>query len=324
MDTCAYCGGSLDGQLHTSEMMFGLGHPFTYGTCTVCGSLTNIDAPTDMSPYYPSTYYSYQGQPIRASRVRRQVGRFRARAYQEGHASRLSNLAVKVLGRPAWRDRIFFAAPTSDAAILDVGCGAGELLEDLWRDGYQNLMGIDPFLDQDLARSRSRPGLELRRAPLGELSDSFDLIMFNHSLEHVPDPFAELALARRLLGAGGQILVRLPVADSDNFERYGPHWFALDPPRHLTIPTRHGLRLLAERSGLRVVAESDDSGGDQEARSILYSRGMPSVAPDGSDVQLEEHFSRAELAEFDERARAANSGRRGDTSRFVLVADHEP
>jgi hypothetical protein len=120
------------------------------------------------------------------------------------------------------------------------------------------------------------------------------------------------------MASGGKILVRLPVADSRNTEEYGPDWFALDPPRHLFVPTRHGLHLIAERAGLVVALESDDSGGYSEARSQLWARGISTCGDDGKERAFDEYSSTRELEEFDERARLSNQAGQGDTSRFLL------
>lgn len=37
-----------------------------------------------------------------------------------------------------------------DSSILDVGCGHGKLLNRMRRDGFQNLVGVDPFIKEDL------------------------------------------------------------------------------------------------------------------------------------------------------------------------------
>lgn len=51
---------------------------------------------------------------------------------------------------------------TKEAAILDVGCGYGRTLNELYQSGYHNLTGID-FSKEMIARSRKQfPHLDLR------------------------------------------------------------------------------------------------------------------------------------------------------------------
>src|SRR5262249_5633000 len=83
------------------------------------------------------------------------------------------------------------------------------------------------------ARPRAAPPLgslpppELRRA-------SFDVIPMWHSLEHVHAPLEVLRQAHRLLVPGGRLVVAVPNIDSLPFRWFGPAWFGLDLPRHLT------------------------------------------------------------------------------------------
>ena len=109
-----------------------------------------------------------------------------------------------------------------DAHILDVGAGTGDLVYWLRAIGYHNVIGIDPLVPGDVM---SGGALLVHRMPLGNVSErNFDLIVFNHSLEHAPDPLAELEAARERLSPAGRILVRLPVAGCHAWRTYGVDW----------------------------------------------------------------------------------------------------
>jgi SAM-dependent methyltransferase len=160
--------------------------------------------------------------------------------------------------------------------------------------------------------------VDLRQGEITDYDGAFDLVMFNHSLEHVHDPLAALRHAASVLRPDGRVLVRIPVADSDNAERYGPNWFALDAPRHLWLPTFDGLAALSRQAGLAITSRSDDSPGTNEAWSRLYERGHSQIGPAGRSRDLATYFSSAELEQFDQRALDANARGRGDTTRVVL------
>jgi 2-polyprenyl-3-methyl-5-hydroxy-6-metoxy-1,4-benzoquinol methylase len=84
--------------------------------------------------------------------------------------------------------------------FLDVGCGGGALLDRLARVGFNKLSGADPFIAAD---AETPLGVPLMKRYLSEVTGEFDLIMFNHSLEHVPDPVATLkGLFSTNLGVG--------------------------------------------------------------------------------------------------------------------------
>ena len=64
----------------------------------------------------------------------------------------------------------------------------------------------------------------------------FDVLTMWQSLEHVHQPRQVLQAALDLLEPGGKLFVAVPNIDSRPFRRYGPDWYGLDLPRHLTQP----------------------------------------------------------------------------------------
>ena len=95
--------------------------------------------------------------------------------------------------------------------------------------------------------------MTLEKAYLQDVVGTFDVIMFHHSLEHVPDPRRELADAAERLAPDGFCVVRLPTPSSEAFRLYREDWVQIDPPRHIALPSRDGMALLAERAGFRVI-----------------------------------------------------------------------
>src|SRR5213075_2198570 len=77
-----------------------------------------------------------------------------------------------------------------DAAILDVGCGSGDLLRLLHALGFKNLTGVDPFLAADLTTPE---GIKIWKKELGQMPGSFQVLMLHHSFEHMTEPVAVLA-----------------------------------------------------------------------------------------------------------------------------------
>ena len=241
-------------------MLFGRRDQFVYAECAACASLQIREVPANLADYYPTDYYSYD----LPESVQKPPEFFRRLASWlitalPGCTPLTRRLALRYpflhwarLGAIGHRD-----------AVLDVGCGAGVELHRMRRWGYSNLTGIDPYM-----RKESRePELILSRATLDEIDGRFALIMMNHVLEHLPDPGAALRAARDRLQPGGRILVRLPIAGSPLARAFGADWFALDPPRHLVIPSRAGFLKLSANNGLVIRHEEYDS----TELSILYS-----------------------------------------------------
>jgi SAM-dependent methyltransferase len=144
------------------------------------------------------------------------------------------------------------AGRPGDLAILDVGCGDGQLLAKLRRPGWR-LAGLEP--DAACAeRVRARLGIDVRRGVLRDrlFDPPFDVVTMVHVLEHVPDPAGDLLEVRRLLGPGGVLIVEVPACDSYGFALARHRWFGLDLPRHLTHFSTATLRRIVERAGFRV------------------------------------------------------------------------
>jgi SAM-dependent methyltransferase len=88
-------------------------------------------------------------------------------------------------------------------------------------------------------------------APFGEAS--FDLVIFNHSLEHIPRPADALHTAAQLLRPDGRLVVAVPNFGCWQRRFFGTSWFHLDIPRHLQHFERDTLMGMVLGSGLRTV-----------------------------------------------------------------------
>lgn len=100
----------------------------------------------------------------------------------------------------------------AENALLDVGCGTGTALIDL-APGVARAVGVD-LSEEMLAVARERaPALEFRaadatRLPFGDAS--FDRYRAERVYQHLQDPAAALAEARRVLRPGGRLVLMDP------------------------------------------------------------------------------------------------------------------
>ncbi|MGH7500187.1 MAG: class I SAM-dependent methyltransferase [Longimicrobiales bacterium] len=103
------------------------------------------------------------------------------------------------------------AAPKSGDLVLEVGCGAGHVLE-----RFENVRRIGVDMSEGmLARSRRRLGnaVDLARGSAGSLpfaSATFDIVLCTEVLEHVADPAAVIAELVRVVRPGGRVIVSIP------------------------------------------------------------------------------------------------------------------
>jgi 2-polyprenyl-3-methyl-5-hydroxy-6-metoxy-1,4-benzoquinol methylase len=98
--------------------------------------------------------------------------------------------------------------------------------------------GIDRRVQQHVSASLS----ELRFA-----SGYFDEVIIWHVLEHLPDPRGTIREIRRVLKAGGTLVVAVPNFSSWQSRWTASAWFHLDLPRHLFhFPLAALQRLISE------------------------------------------------------------------------------
>lgn len=114
-----------------------------------------------------------------------------------------------------------------DSRIVDVGCGWGQFLWWLRRQGYRSIEGIDLGVEQVQACQ----GIGLTTTQVGDSAEylrarpaQFDVITMHHIIEHLEmsDGLELLRAAYSALRPNGRIIVQTPNmnATSANFTRY--------------------------------------------------------------------------------------------------------
>ncbi len=313
---CLVCHHEGEADIHVArEMMYGNGGRFEYRECPDCGTLQLVDPPADMAPFYTDNYYSYDSSHrSRWPAPERFLKRRRATARLMG-GDPLGSLLLRLLGTTPQLDWMRRMKLRQDSAILDVGCGGGELLLELQRDGFIDVTGADPFIDSDLDHGG---GLRIHRTDLSGLDRTWDLVMMHHSLEHVPDPATAFTDAARLCRPGGWFLVRIPVADSHAWRTYGVDWIQLDAPRHLFLLTRDAIQRLADAAGFTLQHVEDDATAFQFWGSEQYKLGFP-LRDERSHAQAPgELFDEQQISEWRLETKLLNDRGEGDQSIFFL------
>lgn len=317
---CAICANTQQNRRYTArEMMYGLRDTFTYGECAQCGCLQLLDAPTDWERYYPAGYYSFRARP--AHRAARLIRRLR-----DGAVLRGKGLIGRLLLALHPGDRNVLQAlqaltrlqPASVCRILDVGCGAGLLLDSLHSLGFRNLCGLDPYLPAD---TQSASGVPLRKQPVHHLAavGAWDMLMFHHSFEHLANPVETLAAVARLLVPGGVCLLRMPVVPSYAWQTYRTDWVQLDAPRHCFVYSVEGVGLLARRAALHLDAVSYDATAFQFWASEQYQRDIPLFsARSYASNPARSIFSPADIQAFQRKAASLNRAGQGDSAVYYL------
>jgi SAM-dependent methyltransferase len=297
-------------------MMFGYRDPFDYVECSQCGCVQILEFPNDLSKYYPPNYYSFTGFEARA------VG------FLEGMTKRLAGpYAVcggGILGRLIFR--MFRQAELRPLAriglswksrILDVGCGSGRFLQLLKEAGFENVLGIDPYIEGDRQYAN---GLRILKRSLQQISGEWDLIMFHHSFEHLPDPVETLERSAAILSSDGCCLIRIPTVSSYAWRHYKECWVQLDAPRHLFLHSIASIRLVAAGAGFEVKEVIYDSTEFQFWASEQYLHDIPLHSDQSyAESPSKSIFSEAQIQSFRQRADWLNQRGEGDQAAFYLV-----
>ena len=136
------------------------------------------------------------------------------------------------------------------ASVLDVGCGSGRYLRTVNAAGWQGF-GVD--FDPDAISCAKKAGLMVVEGDISmakSFGRTFDVVSFNHVIEHLPDMVGALTAARNMLAADGCIHIEFPNPLAPGFETYGRFWRGLEAPRHLCLPSRTGITRLLLSAGL--------------------------------------------------------------------------
>lgn len=190
--------------------------------CPICGS-TEISHESEVS--------DQAGNPVvvvwcgDCNMARRDVGADRADYHATENEitysdewARAKELDLALPGyESTWRDRFEFslgdAANTGQSRprVLEVGCGIGHNLAAYRRFGC-DVVGVEP--SAAAARfARERFGLEVHEAYLEDADlepSSFDLVVIDNVLEHLPDPISALRVIKELLAENGRVFVDVP------------------------------------------------------------------------------------------------------------------
>jgi SAM-dependent methyltransferase len=138
--------------------------------------------------------------------------------------------------------------------LLDVGSAAGFLLRGFVEQGWTG-EGVEP--NAWMAAQARASGLDVHTATFEETAprEPFDLVVMVQVIAHMLAPLLAFRHARAMLRRGGLLLVETWDRRSLTARLFGRHWHEYSPPSVLHWFSRPGLRTLADRAGLALVAQ---------------------------------------------------------------------
>jgi SAM-dependent methyltransferase len=265
VSACPACGATdrrlLHAELHDEAFRVAPG-AWTLWACGRCGSAYLDPRPTrdTIGRAYARYYTHEEAAPARASAGRESGLKARlAAGYRNARfgtdlrpalsigalVGRLDRRAVRAL-ELQYR---FLPKREGTARVLDVGCGNGAWLSRAAELGWEP-HGLD--FDGHAVDQARRSGFEVVEGGLDKVLERrqwYDAVTLSHVIEHLHDPAEALAEVLHLLAPGGMLFLETPNVNSLAHRLYGRHWRGLEPPRHIQIFSRNGLRKLLGRLG---------------------------------------------------------------------------
>ncbi len=218
---------------------------FSIVRCLDCGLmyLNPRPAPDEIGDYYPAVYYPPVAKKngAAAPKAVRGVKRWLLEDFYGYPGVQLPGWKRSIRRLVLWPEKIRrefrgrHAFPwRGQGRVLDVGCGVGGNLKTLQEQGWE-VYGIE-ISEKAANHARALVGdtihtgtLETARFAAG----TFDLVLMNHSLEHLFSPTDALRKVSSLLSDQGLLVVTVPNAGSLEAALFKSWWFHWDPPRHL-------------------------------------------------------------------------------------------
>ena len=239
MTICPICSDPIRAPFVTREVAGA--EPLVYGRCEACGHAPLVRGAA------PPTLYTDEGYFHRRDAGGAGYDDYAAeRTYREGRA----------------RDLLDWIAEAANVhppgTLLEVGSGFGFTRRAAAERGFSTT-GVD-VNPHAAAAARALYGMDTFRGTLAEAlasraitSGTFDLVLYQFVLEHLPDPVDELIRAANALSTNGVIALLLPSADAYELEVFGGAYRSLRHD-HLHLFSRASIAHALDAAGLDLVA----------------------------------------------------------------------
>ena len=144
--------------------------------------------------------------------------------------------------------------------VLEIGSSTGIFLSLLKQQDWE-VQGIEPSKPAaSAAQKRKIPTIVATFENADISHNSFDLIIFNHVLEHMENPLEVLQKANAVLKKDGLIFIDAPNFASLTARIWGAHWAYILPKEHRWHFTPQALSLLLEKVGFKMLYCETHSG----------------------------------------------------------------
>jgi SAM-dependent methyltransferase len=183
-----------------------------------------------------------------------------------------------------------FASYRHNGRLLDVGFGAGTLLEAARRAGW-NALGVE--VSRSAVEHVRGLGFEVFCGTLHEAQypdGHFDVVTASEVLEHVPDPQLVLNEIARVLRPGGLLWGTTPHGRGISAHMLGLKWSVVSPPEHLQLFSVGGIKKMLAQAGFRKSRVATEGVNPYELLQALRGRKPQEEAQQQSNARVESAY----------------------------------
>ena len=177
-------------------------------------------------------------------------------AYYNSKQGKFSPLIEKIFHWNHQRNAKFLYKSFHPKRVLEVGCGRAYILRELQQLGVEvycleSAGAADWILQNKDVNVVSLSDKQENNWPFE--AESFQLIVFWHVFEHLPNPVQALEQATKVLASGQTLCISVPNITSLQARLGLATWFHLDVPRHLFHFSKKGLLELLEEHNYEII-----------------------------------------------------------------------
>lgn len=310
MMKCPICDNEKDNlTVIVKEMQQGFREEFEYIECSNCGCLFIKEIPENMKKYYDINYAPHTHKTTLITKVTDKI--YGLYLSNNKIIKLIQGDNVTIITR-FWSNLFSENNINKNSPILDVGCGDGKFLSLLKKGGFKNLTGIDLFIDE----TNLPKGLKIFQSSLEDFKPNkkYDLIVSNHSFEHMDNQLENLKCFENLINDDGIIVIRIPVKSKPVWEKYGVNWFQIDAPRHLYLHTLESFKILCSKTNLVIEDIIFDSHDDILLKCEKYSRDISVRDEEWDTFKLDDET----INQLKNEIRILNKNNEADQAIFVI------
>lgn len=264
---CYICGNEHAVPLMpVKDRWHGIEGEFGLYECKECGLIyTNPrPKPEAIGMYYPDSYSPHQpGAKLNGHQPKTPIGNWL---------------------RTFFNSRSHYLPPLPPGGrLLELGCSYGSFLQYARNLGWE-VYGVE-VAEGPVSFGRQVLGLDIHHGTLesAKFPDQwFDVVTGWMVLEHLYDPVGTLEEIRRILKPGGVVAFGIPNVASWEFKLFGPNWFALEIPRHISHFNYQSINKLFNRTGFELV-------------KVYYQKNISNI-PASLALVVEDRFGRGKVS----------------------------